>query len=164
MNKTINNVVLRIVGILLIVPAIILSYFVPEPKVEQPWVRGLFKNIWHAYGKYDSRSWVRRLVFAMKNPEIVGQYWGILANKQEVEYVGYIHMGVKALTPMHDVQTDHQHHRRRVAMYRQGHQPASKYGDVVVVDGFIHDGHHRIAALKEAGVSSVLVKYYISMS
>lgn len=155
-----TNLLLRIAGILLIVPAILISPLVPKPGQERPWSMGLFRNIWHAYGKYDARSWLRRLVSAMKDPAIVLQYWDILTSKYDVEYVGSYLMDPRRLRPMHNVQTDHPHHRQRVREYAAGLTPISSYGDIIVVDGYIHDGHHRVAALNEAGARQVLVDYY----
>jgi hypothetical protein len=158
-------VFLMVLGVALIVPAILFSPIVKllPIDVKRPWVDGLLINTLRAYKKYNTRSWLRRLAGIFIKPETTLEYLNILLNKQEVRYVGESLVKVDDLQPSHFVQTDHQHHRDRVWSIKDGGQVISEFGDMLAVDNVIHDGNHRLAAYKEAGVEEILLQQWKSV-
>lgn len=151
------STLLIITGWLLCVPAII---FGPAAKLlplntDRPWIDGLLINTLRAYKKYNTQAWIRRMKSIAKHPQITLQYLKILTNKEQKQPIGQVELRVAELVQFHDVQTDHQHHRLRVLDYKYGKQPASDFGSIVVVGNTVHDGNHRLAAAREAGVKTI---------
>lgn len=155
---------LVLTGWLLCIPAILLGPLVKFFMIDtdRPWVDGVVTNTIRAYAKYDTKSWIRRMISIYKNPDLTLQYLRILFNKQEVEIVGDMVFETHILENMHSVQTDHEHHRKRVAEARTSTKPHSKYGGIIVVDKTVHDGNHRLAAAKEAGQGFIQVELWRS--
>jgi hypothetical protein len=102
-----------------------------------------------------------RFIFIIRHPDLAAQYTRILFTKKTVHYLSYKTVKVDDLVPQHDVLTDHQHHRQRVADLKNG-LLISGNSSIVVVDDVIFDGHHRVAALKEAGINYVRAEVYTS--
>lgn len=150
--NTLKNCALRIAGWFLCIPAILLGPLAKLTKadVSRPWVDGLFYNTWRAYKKYDTKSWLRRMISIYHNPNLTIQYWNILTTKKKVVLVGETRLSVDTLRSAHDIQTDHAHHRHRVNQAKSGTIPVSNYGSIIVVGNTVHDGNHRIGALQEA--------------
>lgn len=155
-----------LIGWLLCVPAILLGPLAKLTPVNtnRPWVDGLLVNIWRAYKKYDAKSWVRRMIGIYHNPNITKQYLRILSNRQNVQFIGERELNVELINNFHDVQTDHDHHRYRVLALRAGGKLTSDYGPMVVVGNIVHDGNHRLAALKEVRKPKVKVDYWEEVS
>lgn len=152
------NSLLIVTGWLLCLPAIILG---PVAKLlpintNRPWIDGLLINTLRAYKKYNAQSWIRRMKSISKNPQITLQYLKILTNKENRQPHGQTELRVAELVQFHDVQTDHFHHRLRVLDYKRGKQPASDFGAIVVVGNTVHDGNHRLAAAREAGIETLI--------
>lgn len=148
--------ILRLVGWLLCVPAILLGPVarLTRSDVSRPWVDGLLHNTWRAYKKYDAGSWLRRMAGIYHNPDLTLQYWAILTTRKNVRLAGEEEARVGTLRPAHDIQTTHAHHRLRVARARRGEVPTSDYGRIIVVGDVVHDGNHRVGALREANYSA----------
>lgn len=150
-----RNWALRMLGWFLCLPAILLG---PVAKltlcdVSRPWVDGLWVNTWRAYKKYNAGSWLRRMISIYKNPDLTTQYLKILLTKKQVKLIGEVLADPVALRPLHDIQTDHGHHRERVKEGRLGKVPSSQFGPIILVGEDVHDGNHRVGALQEAGFS-----------
>lgn len=148
-----RNLFLTLLGWGLCAPAILLGPFakLTSVSVDRPWVDGLFINTWRAYKKYDTKSWIRRMISIYRNPELTLEYLNLLVTKKSVTFVGQETVCVQDLKPCHSVMTAHDHHRQRVADIRSGKIPHSAYGPMLCVDNEVHDGHHRLAAYIEAG-------------
>jgi hypothetical protein len=116
----------------------------------RPWVDGLFVNTWRAYKKYNTKSWIRRMIGIYHNPNLTAQYWSILTTKKNVLPVGLLAAMPHELKRLHDIQTTHNHHKSRVEECKKGRVPSSQFGPIVVVGNEVHDGNHRIGALQEA--------------
>lgn len=156
------NIFRVILGFILITPAIIYSIiFKTRDKnyTYNTWTHGLFKNVFISYRRYDTKSWARRLLCVFKNPKIVDQYLKILTTKKKVVLVGKVNVNIANLIPSHDVCTDHEHHRNRVRSYKDNIKVDS-FSPIIVVDNVIHDGHHRITAMIEAGIKETEVLQY----
>lgn len=160
-----KNNILRIIGWLLCIPAILLGPVARKTydNINKPWVDGLLVNMWRAYAKYDTKSWIRRMIGIYKNPNLTIQYLNILRNKQIVYYCGATVVNTSKLQNMHDTQTDHAHHRERVKCVIEGGKPKSKYGPMIVTDNIVHDGNHRLAAYHEAGNKNIVVELWKSI-
>lgn len=160
-DKLVVNPLLILIGVALVVPAFLASLLIGNnPKVAtKTWNNGLFGNVLVAYKRYDYKSWARRMVSVYKNPKIVLQYLDILFQKYEVEYVGKKIVQLSSLEFSHDIQTDHQHHRERVKKYLQG-EIVESFSPIIVLDNKIQDGHHRVAAMQEAGIQTAEVIVY----
>lgn len=158
MNK-IKNLLLIILGITLCIIPITLSpvlYFLKNES-NRPWNDGLIKNTLRAYLRYNAVSWIRRMISICKNPKLTVQYINILLTKKKYDYSATVFVSVKDLIPQHDVQTDHWHHRSRVFFYQMGMaNQVTSFSPIIVSKRngklYIEDGHHRIAAMKEAGI------------
>lgn len=157
----IYNILRIVIGLVLLMPALLISFFIGGQENNQPWCDGLIKNTLRAYKRYTARSWLRRIAYLFKNPRVVDQYLKILINKQEIEYVGEVAVYLDYLIPSHDTQTTHKHHRARVEQYKQNKQ-VNSFSPIIVVDNFIHDGHHRVEAMREAGIAIAMVSKYVS--
>lgn len=146
---------LIVIGWVLCIPAIILGPIARLLPIDtkRPWVDGLLINTLRAYKKYDTTSWVRRMKSIYKEPQLTIQYLRLLRRKMEVEFDGYYLFPVGLLSAGHSVQTDHEHHRKRVEDLRRGKTVISNYGSPIVVGSLVHDGNHRLAACREAGVT-----------
>lgn len=157
------NTILIIIGWSLCIPAIVFGPIVKlfPSRVNRPWVDGLVKNTLRAYAKYDTKSWIRRMIGIYHNPYLTLQYLTILSNKQEVVCVGVRTHKVKELYQMHDVQTNHGHHQKRINDAKEGVELTSDYGWPIVVGHLMHDGNHRLAAYKEAGAERVKALTYL---
>lgn len=150
--KFMRDWALRLTGWGLCVPAIA---FGPIAKLTscdtmRPWVDGLIVNTWRAYKKYNTKSWLRRMVGIYHNPNLTVQYWSILNTKKTVQSIGLVVATPNQLNRLHDIQTTHEHHRLRVQECKNGEVPSSQFGPIVVVGNEVHDGNHRIGALQEA--------------
>lgn len=157
------KILLVLIGWLLCVPAILLGPIVKlfPITIDRPWVDGLLLNTLRAYKKYNTRSWIRRMIGIVHNPRITLQYLSILCNKEQVEAIGSKQVYVNVLCRLHDVQTTHKHHKDRVEQARKGNVPDSIFGKIIVVGNKVHDGNHRIEALKEAGyIGPICVEYW----
>lgn len=131
-------------------------------KLDTPWASGLILNVLKAASKYNTKSWLMRCKGIWHNPSLTLQYIKILSNKSP-ELIGPIKAwrSVDSLAPSHDVDTASAYHRKRVADLKAGIEPHSQFGNIVVVNHVIHDGHHRVAAYKEAGMRYIEVQQYI---
>lgn len=160
-----KNNILRIIGWVLCIPAILLGPIARATyyNTNRPWVDGLVINIWRAYAKYDTKSWIRRMISIYKNPSLTVQYLKILKNKQIVYYCGATTIKSNILNNMHDTQTDHAHHRQRVDLLRAGKKIKSQYGPMIVVDNIVHDGNHRLSVYKEVGDRNIVVELWKSI-
>jgi hypothetical protein len=162
MKMRCKNIGATVVGVLLILPAILLG---PLAKLlpintSRPYVDGVVINCLRAYKKYNTRSWIRRLVFICQNPSVVEQYLKILSTKKAVTACKLRQVKVADLRQLHDVQTTHTHHRKRVADLKAGQGIDSEFGNMIVVDDWVFDGNHRLAAMREANVKYCTVEYY----
>jgi hypothetical protein len=150
-----KNWALRLIGWSLCLPAIALGPIAKFTTCDttRPWVDGLFINTWRAYKKYNTKSWIRRMIGIYHNPKLTKQYWAILTTKKNVQPAGIVLTSVYDLNRLHDIQTTHEHHRSRVQEAKKGKVPSSQFGQIVVVGQDVHDGNHRIGALQEANFS-----------
>jgi hypothetical protein len=153
---------------ILLYPVILVArQFIPSKKTS-PWNEGLILNTLHAWLRYDITSWLRRIISICKNPNLTLQYLRILLNKYEIlPQIFTVEMPIELLVPQHSIETSHEHHRKRVEAYKNGNfdcESLHSYSPIIVVsiEGLylIQDGHHRIAAMKEAGLTTVTVLMY----
>lgn len=131
------------------------------PGRSAPYNMGFGKNLLYACHRLSYKDLWRRWGFISANPVLAFQYAKILFRKSKATYHGRQLVRTKELIPSHDVSTQHQHHRDRVMAARAGAKLTSANG-VVVLDGRIEDGHHRVAAYLEAGREWVEVEYWTS--
>lgn len=166
MSKLILSPILILLGILLTIPAIVLGPLVKllPIDVNRPWTDGVFLNTLRAYKKYDTLNWLRRLILVFKKPQVMIDYLTLLTNRQHVTCVSVRTRRIETLIAGHLVQTDHDHHRARVAAYVMNEKVESKYGQMVAVDSVVHDGNHRLAAMQEAGIETCEVIQYLDTS
>jgi hypothetical protein len=129
----------------------------------RPWVDGLVINVWRAYAKYNTISWITRIIGIFKNPDMTRQYLKILSNKEKISQCETNIVEVEKLIQCHDVQTNHSHHRERVCKLLSGEQIESQFGPIVIVNNIIHDGNHRVAALREANIKTIQVQQWKSL-
>jgi hypothetical protein len=157
-----------IIGSFLLITAAFFSLFLYNPFIDsKPWTRGLLRNLLYSYQKYDAVSWLRRFKLLKKDPTTTWKYLKILSNKQDIDpYPCLTQCSIADLIPQHGIAKD-QHYKDRIKEYQEyiklyGHIPCgwltSGYGHIVVVNNIIHDGHHRIAAAKEAGAKHIFVQ------
>lgn len=153
---------LILLGWVLCIPAILLGPLAKlmPPDMNRPWVDGLMINMWRAYARYNTVSWIRRMIGIYKNPSLTIQYLRILLNKQEVKHIGSRVVKVADLMAFHDVETTHDHHRARVQRAIEGKGLESQFGKMIVVDNLVHDGNHRRAAFIEAKTDSTTVEFW----
>lgn len=163
MMVTINCVGGWALGVALILPAIVIGWvfkWIPNKYFDNmppTWTNGLVLNTIIAYRRYSMASWVRRLVLVFIYPSISFQYIKILQTKQSVQGGESRLVRINDLIPQHETQTSHPHHRHRVEQARLG-KVLDSFSPIIVVDNTIHDGHHRIAAYKEAGLGDSAVE------
>lgn len=156
------HILLILLGWTMCAPAILLGPLarrtIDASTLQRPWVDGVFKNLWRAYAKYDTTSWYTRMQGIYHNPKLTLQYIKVLWNKQNVSnVVSQSFAKVEDLVASHDVTTHHEHHRNRVLLARSHGYLDSKFGPIIVVGNRVHDGNHRLAAYKEAGVKYIQV-------
>lgn len=156
--KLVNDWVLRLIGWGLCVPAIFLGPFAKLTSCDttRPWVDGLFINTWRAYKKYNTKSWIRRMIGIYHNPKLTIQYLSILVAKKKVQKMGIVDITPHKLNRLHDIQTTHKHHRLRIQESQKGKVPSSQFGPIIVVGNHVHDGNHRVGALQEANFSGCI--------
>lgn len=161
--KIVKNIILAIIGVFLCIPAILLG---PVAKLlpinsDRPWVDGLLINTLRAYKKYNTISWIRRIISICQKPSLTLEYLSLLVNKQSI-YNSPVKsvVDVNYLYASHWVETSHKHHRDRVESYKLGKNVTSQFGPIILVGNQVHDGNHRLAAMKEAGVKHVEALIY----
>lgn len=162
-NSMIKNAALILFGWFMCVTTIILGWLLPRlaESYDTPWSDGLILNVLKAAKKYSTKSWLMRMKGIWRNPRLTLQYLEILGNQQLLRRGPYfLYRRVRDLTPSHDVDTTTDFHRKRVDLAKKGIEVGSEFGDVIVVGDQIHDGHHRVAAHKEAGLEYIKVKQY----
>jgi len=157
-----KNILYIIVGTVIILMAAFFSLFLYKKNIKQkPWVNGFIRNLFYSYQKYHYKSWLRRLVLLFKYPETLVKYIKILSNKQEIigrcDYL----VNPTTLMPQHDIVED-EHFKQRVEDYKDDKEVGSDFGDILVVEGTIHDGHHRVAAAIQANIKWIVVSHYFT--
>jgi hypothetical protein len=158
-----KNTFYIVVGTIILLSAAFFSLFLYKKDIAQrPWVRGFLRNLFYSYQKYDHKSWIRRLKLLYKYPETLPKYIKILSNNEQVVCAGKIRINPKILKPQHDIVED-DHFFQRVVDYMNEERVTSDFGDIVIVNNTIHDGHHRVAAAIDAGIKKIEVVRYFSM-
>lgn len=159
----IKNFVLRIVGVTLCLPPILLEpiLFFVRKRGSEPWNKGFVGNIIQAYRRYNAYSWLCRIVAILHRPHITMQYLKILATKEVASPMAYYRkVYIDDLIPQHDIYENTKYHQDRVQSYKENKQVSSTFGPIVVLNSKVHDGHHRLAAMKAAGVKTAFVHDY----
>ena len=156
---------LAAISILICLPMTILGLLL-HPKsgdYSRPWNNGFIRNTLLALRRYPAISWMRRIKGITKNPVLGEQYLKLMFSKFRVhELPDIVTIELNTLIASHDVNTEHPHHRQRVAKLTIGDMSALiSSSRIVVVGRCIQDGHHRIAAAKEAGLKSIEVLRYL---
>lgn len=161
--KMLKNICKVLLGVILILPAILFGNIIKvlpmDVSENSPWTDGLFKNLMKAYKRYNTKSWVRRLILVFHYPDLSIQYLKILLTNEKISSGVFKVVDINSLIPQHDVQTNHLHHRKRVLNAKNG-MILESFSPIIVVDNIIHDGHHRVMAYKEAGVKQVEVLFF----
>lgn len=132
-----------------------------SPGISAPYGFGFIKNLMYACSRLSYADIRRRAFFILKNPPLAIQYLMILFTEKKMRFMGEMMVPIDSLIPSHDVSTNHKHHRMRVEMALCG-LVLGGANEIVVLDGKIQDGHHRVAAYREAGVKEVKVSYWVS--
>ena len=156
----IKNLGLRVLGVLLCLIPILLEpvLFFVRQRDNKPWNKGLIGNIIQAYRRYNTYSWLIRIVAILHNPNVTLQYLRILSTKEKAALVPIAReVLIESLIPQHDIYTKTKFHQDRIKAYKENKQVSSDFGPIVVLNSKVQDGHHRLSAMKEAGVKTAWV-------
>lgn len=154
MEKIIIIILNYIFSIIFLTHSFFISIFLYRKNlVARPWVYGFFNNIYFSYRKYSPKQRFDKLKNIFSNPFIGWQYFCILKNKQNVEFIGNIDYPLKDLKSQHSI--------NECFLLRKSEDfKISEISNGIIVDNIIHDGHHRIEIAKRLGITSLKLEVY----
>lgn len=132
-----------------------------ENEVHLPFVYGFSKNIKIALKRYSYLDILRRIIFMAKQPGLFFDYLKILNISKKIDGGKLKKIPISKLKSQHSVITKHDHHQKRILDILEG-KTLESCSPIIVVDDFVFDGHHRIAAMKEAGFNGEVECLYFS--
>ena len=129
---------------------------------DSPFVHGFISNLRMAFKRYSYIEIFRRLGFMIKQPGLLFDYLQMLNTKKAINDGVIRRIPIKGLRPQHRVTINHDHHKERVSTFLSG-KPLKSSSPIIVVDDLIFDGHHRIAAMMDAGYEGEVECLYFGL-